>query len=275
MSIGLGAGAAVGGGISAIGGLAGSAISSGASSSAAKTQAAAAQAAVAEVAAQQQVTNSNLQGFVGLGQQAENTLANMTGVSSAGAAAYGGPSGSPLLAPYQAWNPTEAGLEATPGYQFTLGQGLESTQNSFAAQGLASSGAALKGAASYATGLADSTYNQQYQNYLAGKSSYLQQNQQTINDLSGIAGLGENASVQAGSLGQASTAQQANLQTSGAAASAAGTVGSANAVSSGLTGASNSLAGGLTNYALLNQLQGSGLLGGAAQNSGPGNIIEQ
>jgi hypothetical protein len=43
---------------------------------------------------------------------------------------------------------TAASLASTPGYQFTLGQGLKSTQNSFAAQGLGSSGAALKGAAS-------------------------------------------------------------------------------------------------------------------------------
>ncbi len=49
-------------------------------------------------------------------------------------------------------------LENLPGYQFTLGQGLKSTQSGAAARGLGTSGAALKGAANYATGLANSTY---------------------------------------------------------------------------------------------------------------------
>ncbi len=49
-------------------------------------------------------------------------------------------------------------LQNLPGYQFTLGQGLKSVQNSAAARGLGSSGAALKGAANYSTGLANSTY---------------------------------------------------------------------------------------------------------------------
>ena len=52
----------------------------------------------------------------------------------------------------------QASLEKTPGYQFTLQQGLKSTQNSAAARGLGSSGAALKGAGTYATGLADNTW---------------------------------------------------------------------------------------------------------------------
>lgn len=67
-------------------------------------------------------------------------------------------------------NMDEATLEATPGYQFTLNQGLQSVQNSAAAQGLASSGSALKGAAQYATGLADTTYQQQFNNALANKN---------------------------------------------------------------------------------------------------------
>lgn len=58
---------------------------------------------------------------------------------------------------------TQAELEATPGYEFTLAQGLKSTQNSAAARGLGTSGAALKGAATFATGLSDSTYNTRWQ----------------------------------------------------------------------------------------------------------------
>ncbi len=55
----------------------------------------------------------------------------------------------------------KAALEGLPGYQFTRDQGLKSVQNSAAARGLGTSGAALKGAATFATGLADQTYGNQ------------------------------------------------------------------------------------------------------------------
>lgn len=74
------------------------------------------------------------------------------------------------------YNPlTPEGLEKTPGYQFTLKQGLQAVQNANAAKGLGAGGSALRGAAEYATGLSDQTYNtrfgqnlQEYQNMLAG-----------------------------------------------------------------------------------------------------------
>ena len=56
----------------------------------------------------------------------------------------------------------EAELVKTPGYQFALSQGLQAAQNSAAARGLGVSGAALKGAATFATGLADNTYQNQF-----------------------------------------------------------------------------------------------------------------
>lgn len=65
--------------------------------------------------------------------------------------------------------PTMAQLAATPGYQFTLQQGLESTQNAAAARGLGVSGAALKAASNYATGLAQQTYAQDAGIYQAGQ----------------------------------------------------------------------------------------------------------
>src|ERR1700685_4096061 len=53
-------------------------------------------------------------------------------------------------------NAQEATLQSMPGYQFTLQQGLKSTQNAAAARGLGVSGAALKAAASLATALDNS-----------------------------------------------------------------------------------------------------------------------
>lgn len=66
-------------------------------------------------------------------------------------------------------NMDEATLQQTPGYQFNLTQGLKSVQNSAAARGLGSSGAALKGAATFATGLADNTYQNQFNNAMQNK----------------------------------------------------------------------------------------------------------
>lgn len=59
-------------------------------------------------------------------------------------------------------NLDQAALEATPGYKFTLSQGLKAVQNSAAARGLGASGAAIKGGAEYATGLSDATYNTRF-----------------------------------------------------------------------------------------------------------------
>ncbi len=57
---------------------------------------------------------------------------------------------------------SQAELEATPGYQFNLSQGQQAVASSAAARGLGVSGAALKGAATFATGLADNTYMNQF-----------------------------------------------------------------------------------------------------------------
>src|SRR4249920_2930399 len=57
---------------------------------------------------------------------------------------------------------TQAQLEQTPGYQFDLSQGLKAVQSAAAARGLGVSGASLKGAGNFATGLANKTYLDQF-----------------------------------------------------------------------------------------------------------------
>ena len=132
-----------------------------------------------------------------------------------------------LTTPYA---PTMAQLKATPGYQFTLGQGLQSTQNAAAARGLGISGAALKGAANYATGLAQNTYAQD-----AG--IYGQQQAQIGNLLTGMVGAGQNAAAGQGGFitGQANNAGQTQM-------------GGATATASGITGVTNALIGAIGNY---------------------------
>ena len=147
---------------------------------------------------------------------------------------------------------TEDQLKQTPGYQFTLNQGLQNTQNSYAAKGLSSSGAALKGAAQYATGLADQTYQTQFNNYQQGFTNNLAQNnqnyQQTLgantenfnqglqgsqleyNQLLGRAQLSANAAAGLGNIGQ-TTASQIGQNTIGAGnAQAASSIAQGNAV---------------------------------------------
>lgn len=109
----------------------------------------------------------------------------------------------------------QAALEKTPGYQFTLAQSLKSVQNSAAARGLGNSGAAFKGAAEYATGLADSTYQNQFANALT--------NQQGAYDkLMGVAGLGANAAAQTGQAGSSAAAGMRQAYTDQGTARAAG-----------------------------------------------------
>lgn len=195
--------------------------------------------------------------FVGEGQSAIGALATWTGAQPGG-----NPLTAPLTAPFGGSTAAEGqalqtALAQTPGYQFTLNQGLQSVQNSFAAQGLGSSGAAMKGAANYAEGLAGTTYQQQFQNYLA-------QNQQIYNQLAGIATLGENAAAQTGTAGSAITSNITNLLTGGAAASAAGTVGATNAI----TGAIGGIGNASSNTALMLALNNAGLFGGGQNAAG-------
>jgi hypothetical protein len=136
----------------------------------------------------------------------------------------------------------EATLRNTPGYQFNLDQGLQSVQNSAAARGLGVSGAALKGAAQYATGLADSTYQNQYNN--------AQTNRQTAyNMLAGQQQLGQASAAGVGSAGISTGNQIASNQIGAGNAQA----GAAMATGTAIGNAGNSAVSGY----LLNNLLGN------------------
>jgi hypothetical protein len=120
-------------------------------------------------------------------------------------------------------NLDQAWLQQTPGYQFNLTQGLKGVQNSAAARGLGTSGAALKGAANYATGLADSTYQNQFANEMAQRDA-------RFNRLMGTAQLGQNAAAQTGAYGTQTAQNIGNNTIAGGTAAAAGVVGAGNAL---------------------------------------------
>lgn len=103
----------------------------------------------------------NLQPYMDLGQTGINQLtAQMGGLTSQPAL----PQGGRIQLPTAPGPMDEATLRATPGYQFNQTQGLKAVSNSASARGLGVSGAAMKGAAAYGTGLADSTYQNQFNN---------------------------------------------------------------------------------------------------------------
>lgn len=110
----------------------------------------------------------------------------------------------------------QAALENLPGYQFTKTQGLKSVQNAAAARGLGISGAALKGAADFATGLADNTFGNQFNRLLES------------------AKLGANAAAGVGSAATGMSGGIANSIMTGGQAQAAGTMGAGNAIANSI-----------------------------------------
>lgn len=225
-------------GAAVVGGVASGAMGASASKSAANTQADAAKYSADLQNQQWQQTQANLKPYMDLGSAyispLESALAN------------------PLLT-QQFSAPTAAQAQATPGYQFTQTQGLKAVQNSAAARGLGVSGAAMKGAASYATGLADSTYNDVFNRALQTFNTNYSSAANNVNRLQSVVGNGQNAAATNGSLGASAMGNIGNTLTSGANAQAAGMIGSANALSNGLNGISN----GVTSYALLSNNAGS------------------
>ncbi|HVM93406.1 MAG TPA: hypothetical protein VMT67_11375 [Terriglobales bacterium] len=237
----------------AVAGVAGSAISSSisgnAAQSAANTQAQAAQNAQQLQWQQFQQLQQNLQPYMQLGPQ------NIPGLQSQ----LGRLQGMQF-----SFNPTMQQLEQTPGYQFTLNQGLNTVNNQLAAKGLNLSGAQARGIANYTTGLASNTYQQQYQNALQNFMTNYGVQSDTYNRLSGLVGLGENAAAGVGNAGLQTATNAGNLITQGANAQAAGTIGAANALSSGITGATSSLGSNALLYSLMNPTNAGGNIYGNA-----------
>lgn len=223
-----------------------------ASNVAANKQASAANHATDLQSQQWQTTQQNLAPYMNLGNAAINPLLTAMGYNytqnSDGTYSINGTDSSNIL--QQKYGnftaPTAEQAAQTPGYQFTQQQGLKAVQTSAAARGLGTSGAALKGASSYATGLADSTYNDVYnralQTYNANANTFNTNYNvaaNNVNRLQGIVGNGQNAAATTGSLGAATANSIGNTLMSSANASAAGTVGTANALSGAMNNYAN------------------------------------
>jgi hypothetical protein len=193
-------------------------------------------------------TRSDLQPYSTAGQSAMTSALSLAQGSPTG----GGPDYVTQAYQNLPGQMTQAELEKTPGYQWNLAQGLKATQSAAAARGLGVSGASLKGAATYATGLADSTYQNQFNNAQQRFTDYLSlnTNQQTnlqnqYSRLSDLAGIGESAAAQTGTAGTAAAQGYSSATQNAGTATAAGTTGVGSAATSGVN-----------NYLSYNALQG-------------------
>ena len=130
-----------------------------------------AQQANAQAQGQAQL-QANLQPYANFGASAMPNIMKMLGLGGTG----GG---------FQ-FNPQD--LQNTPGYQFTLGQGLKNTNNALSSQGLLGSGAQGKALADYTTGLAGTTYNQQFANALNSYNA-------NLSPLMALLNMGQNSSA--------------------------------------------------------------------------------
>ena len=280
----------IGGVAQGIGSVASASIQASAASHAAGLQAQATQNALRQQADQYALTRNDLSPFVRVGYGAAGALENNiagysipdTGGDLNQARQYQGTQSDYANAAQRQFDAAsrigqgpggQAALEATPGYQFELAQGLQATQNSAAARGLGVSGAAMKGAADYATGLASKNYQQQFSDAMAGgqatqstanqfgnlstaalntNAGYQGNLTNSYNKLLGITGMGESAATKTGDIGANSANAASSLSSSLGNAQGAAALGVGNALSSGINGATNAYAQGQ----LLNRLYG-------------------
>ena len=145
-----------------------------------------------------------------------------------------------------------ADLQATPGYQFQLDQGLQGVNNSAAAKGSLLSGATLKATNDYAQGQAATGYQAAWQRAQQAYQQAFSNNQSTQNQkfqqLQTVANNGQTAAT-----------NQGNYQMSGAASLAGATSNFGNNASSlalaggqnnanALTGTTNAITSGIAQY---------------------------
>lgn len=197
--------------ITGVVGVAGSVASGVASSSASHTAADAATSAADLQEKQFQQTQQNQQPYMDAGKTALGTIQNDQAT------------GTGFAAPF---NPQT--YINTPGYQFQQQQGENAIQSSAAATGGTLNGGTLKALDQYTTGLANSTYGDAYNRYLATS-------QQQYGQLFNVAQLGENATSTTGQQGaQAATTAGGYINQAGQ-DTAAGQLGVGTAVNSGLS----------------------------------------
>lgn len=206
-------------------------------------------------------TEANLNPYIASGTNSLATLNYLmnNGGNTTGADTGAGAAGS-LLSPYpggQFTAPTAAQAAATPDYQFALQQGENAVQSGAAASGSLLTGGTLNAENQYAQGLANTNYNNIYnqalQNYNTNYNTWQNQNTNNYNRLMGMNSMGLNASTALAGFGQ----NAANAET-GIVNNATGNMANqysigANAIANGYIGSTNAWTGAINNTQ--NQMQ--------------------
>lgn len=221
--------ALIAGGLAAAGSIGSSAMKAGAAGDAARVQAEAAKQAQELIAKQQQdaldyqnkmlaSTTAAEQPYQKVGSTAANNLVNL------------------LNNPFKA--PTLAEAEQTPGFQFNLEQGTHALESGAAAKGNLFSGTQGAALQKYGQGLAETTYQQDYQNAL---QAYVA----NYNSLLGGTNVGLNSTGQLASANQAAAGNTANIDLTGASLQASQINNAAAARASGYVNAANAWGSGI------------------------------
>lgn len=168
---------------------------------------------------------------------------NLSPYMNAGASAIPGELGA-LNSLQAGFNP--ANLAQTPGYQFQLQQGEQAVIDQATATGGVGGGNTLKALTQFGQGLASTTYQQQFQDWLAQQNA-------TLGGYQNLVGTGENAAAMVGNAGQTAANNAGNYLTQGA-----------SAIAGGATGVTNSLNNASSNFLLYNLMNiGAGGAGGS------------
>lgn len=207
MGIATGTALAIGVGTSAAGSLASGIMGSQAAGAAGAAQTKAAQEGIQTI----QQTASGYQPYAQIGTQGLSALSQAMGTPGQGLL-------TPWTQSFQA--PTAQQAAATPGYQFTLQQGLNAIQSSAAASGGLLTGGTMKALNNYAQGVASTnyqqTYNNAFSNYLQNYQQFQQNQLNQYQRLMGTVGIGQQA-------------QQGQMAAAGAQAQLYGNIGQATA----------------------------------------------
>lgn len=217
--------------------IAGAAIVGAAGSAIAGSEAASATTSAANTAAAEQQSALTQQEtlaapYTAFGKSAIPQLQTLLGLTG------GVPGGTPNTAA------AETALAGTPGYQFTLNQGLDATKNAASASGMLLSGNTLQALDKYGSGLADQTY------------------QQTVGNLENAVNTG-----QAAAAGQAANVGNAATNMGNIAVNQGNTLAGIDANT--IAGIENAGSGGVNNYIMNNTLAGLTAGGGGSSLSDP------
>jgi len=197
--------------------------------------------------------------YVQAGQTSMNTLQSYLTGNAAKTAGIGG-GGDTLMSTFQ---PTQAQLESTPGYQWAKTQALGSMANSGAAKGLGTSGNLVQQIGTTATGLASQTFQQQIDNYL-------RQNQQAYNMLLAPSQIGAGAAGTLGQLAVGTGGEIGNAMMGAGTAMGQGVMGAANAQAQGVNALYGGIGSGISSAAsvpMMAQIYGQNAGTGAGANN--------